>query len=399
MNENVLKDGLSDIKNDYIKYFSQQDKQAFFYFMQMIELFYNELAPEVYDKEFLYDLICNEFKNDVNLIFNNMKEYFLNISNNAVEGFNEIIRISVSNKYVNANNLSNMYANFKNEITSSTKLKDKIEVIVSTYSAKLMDKLYSTCVLNSNKPKTIIDKYTKILTEELTKNIEDKTDFLLNTYKSFVDNITEELIGDRNRINELNLKVISNATYVYLKEQEYFVINKYIDQSFKDITAAFEAFEDKIQGMGIKMQERGDLNSTRDYFLGFNNTIGVKIKNIFDEMNLAVTMDTDDVTKKVKEFNDIITHVYEINLRFDKQFVAYKKAFVLNSRNHEKFEEVYSRHKERVLEILKVNISNIFRENIKLYNDVVYKCLGLKAKLDDFTLVLSEEEVRALLIK
>ncbi len=397
MNEKILNDEISDIKNDYIKYFSQKDEQAFFYFMQMIELFYNELSPEVYDKEFLYDLICNEFKSDVNLIFSNMKDYFLNLANNSVEGFNEIIRISVNNKYINANNLSNMYANFKNEITSNTKLKDKIQVIVSTYSAKLMDKLYSTCVLNSNKPKTIIDKYTKILIEELTKNITEKSDFLLSSYKSFVDGITEEIIGDRAKINELNSKVISNATYVYLKEQEYFVINKYVDESFKNINTAFETFEDKIRGMGIKMQERGDLNSTRDYFLGFNNTIGVKIKNIFDEMNLAVTMDTNDVTKKVKEFNDIITHIYEINLKFDKQFAAYKKAFVLNARNHEKFEEAYSVHKEKVLEILKINISNIFRENIKFYNDVVYKCLGLKSRLDDFTLVLSEEEVRSLL--
>ena len=399
MNEKLLNDEIADIKNDYIKYFSQKDEQAFFYFMQMIELFYNELSPEVYDKEFLYDLICNEFKNDVNLIFSNMKDYFLNLSNNSVEGFNEIIRVSVNNKYVNANNLSNMYANFKNEITSSTKIKDKIEVIVSTYGSKLMDKLYSTCVLNSNKPKTIIDKYTKILIEELTKNITEKTDFLLSTYKNFVNNITEEIIGDRNKINELNLKVISNATYVYLKEQEYFVINKYIDESFKCINDAFDKFEETIHNMGIRMQERGDLSATRDHFLGFNNTVGVKIKNIFDEMNLAVTMDEKDVTKKVKEFNDIITHIYEINLRFDKQFANYKKAFLLNARNHEKFEEAYSAHKEKILEILKVNISNIFRENIKFYNDVVYKSLGLKAKLDDFSLVLSEEEVRTLLTK
>ena len=51
------------------------------------------------------------------------------------------------------------------------------------------------------------------------------------------------MIGDKSKINDLNNKVISNATYVYLKEQEYFVINKYNDDNFDTLNKLFDEFE------------------------------------------------------------------------------------------------------------------------------------------------------------
>ena len=398
MDDNINKE-IQNIKKEYTDYFAAADKQSIFYFIQLIEMFYNELCYEVYDKDLLYDLICNDYKSDINNIFKNLKDYFLSSINNSVKGFNEIIKISVSNKYVNTNNLNNIYNNFKKEVTTSMNIKEKIEVIVGTNGSKLIDKLHSTCVVSSNKPNLIIDKYTKLIKEEMVKNIDSKLDCLLSSYRYLIDTIIEDLIGDKSKINDLNNKVISNATYVYLKEQEYFVINKYNDENFDTLNKLFDEFEKMVEENGIKKNPKMEFNLTRDFFLGFNNTIGVKIKNIFDEMNLVATMDGININKKLKEFNDLISHIYEINLNFDKQFSKYKKEYVLNSRNIDKFDSLYEEFKSKIIENIKVSISNIFRENIKIYNDIIYKSFGLKAKIDDFSYVLSEDKVKDLLLK
>ena len=129
MDDNINKE-IQNIKKEYTDYFAAADKQSIFYFIQLIEMFYNELCYEVYDKDLLYDLICNDYKSDINNIFKNLKDYFLSSINNSVKGFNEIIKISVSNKYVNTNNLNNIYNNFKKEVTTSMNIKEKIKVIL-----------------------------------------------------------------------------------------------------------------------------------------------------------------------------------------------------------------------------------------------------------------------------
>ena len=73
---------LKDIKNNYLLLFKQKDEQSVFYFIQMTELMYADLGYEFYDKDKLYDLVCNNFKNNIVLVFNNMRDYYLRIINN-----------------------------------------------------------------------------------------------------------------------------------------------------------------------------------------------------------------------------------------------------------------------------------------------------------------------------
>ena len=271
-------------------------------------------------------------------------------------------------------------------------------VLLQVFLAYLSLKNKKVRTFLDGKESLIINK-GKIIKEEMVKNIDSKLDCLLSSYRYLIDTIIEDLIGDKSKINDLNNKVISNATYVYLKEQEYFVINKYNDENFDTLNKLFDEFEKMVEENGIKKNPKMEFNLTRDFFLGFNNTIGVKIKNIFDEMNLVATMDGININKKLKEFNDLISHIYEINLNFDKQFSKYKKEYVLNSRNIDKFDSLYEEFKSKIIENIKVSISNIFRENIKIYNDIIYKSFGLKTKIDDFSYVLSEDKVKDLLLK
>ena len=121
--------------------------------------------------------------------------------------------------------------------------------------------------------------------------------------------------------------------------------------------------------------------------------------NIFDEMNLIVTLDKKETSERIKEFNDLITRIYEIRLVFDKQFLEYKKEFRLFSKDNDKFDELFNKECAKLTEGIKTNISNIFRENIKIYNDVVYRTLLLKSKVQEYSEVLSVAKVKDLLFK
>lgn len=401
MIETQLEKHLNDIEKNYRLSFDEKDKQSLFYFIQMIDLMYNELLSEVYDQGVLYDTIYNTFKKNMTIIFDNMKKYVVKVSDNSRKSFNELIAISTSNRYVELDNLNSLYQNFQLEVIKNTDIKNKIEALINANADMLKGQLYSKCVINNREiTDEIINKYANLLIEEMIKNICSKRDLLLTLYKEFIDSILNEVYEQKDIIKSKNLKLIINTSYTYLKEKEYININRYIDLNIKFINESFDRMEEVIYSeLGIRKNNTGSLNPVKDYLLGFNNTISIKIKNVFDEMNMIVTLEKDEINEKIKEFNDLITHIYEINLVFDKQFLEYKKEFNFLSKDNDKFDEVFSKKCARITEGIKTNISNIFRENIKIYNDVVYRTLLLKSRVHEYNTVLSASKVKDLLFK
>ncbi len=392
---------LKELANNYTTSFNQNDEKTLFFFIQMNEIMYTELSYEVYDKDKLYDLVCNNFKSNTNLVFSNMKDYYSKTIDSLINEFCKIVKVSVYNKYINANNLSNIYTNFKTQISTNTKIDEKIKILSNSNGNLLLEQIHTNCIVNDSKKITnIVKKYVDSITEEMIKNITIKNEVLLSTYKSFIDSIVQETIEDLEKIKNMNLKVITNTTYIYLKEQEYFVIEKYTKNNSKLIDNFFVKFENSVEdNLGIKKQNSTKLNSTKDYLHGFNNTVRVKSKNIFDEMNFAVTLENGKMRERVKEFNDLISHIYELNLKFDKLFEDYKKEFNVSAHNRDKFNEIFDKEYSDFYGQFKANLSNIFRENTKIYNDILYKSIILKSRINEFNEVLSESKVKDLLLK
>lgn len=396
-----LTEHLKEIEKNTKVSFDEKDKQSLFYFIQMFDLMYNELCYEVYDQGILYDLLYNTFKKNINIIFDNMKEYTIKVSDNSRRSFNELIKVSTSNRYVELGNLNSLYNNFKHEVMKNLSITNKIEALINANRDVMKGQLYSKCVVNTrSKTDEIINKYSKFLIEELEKNINSKRDLLLSLYKEFIDSILSEVYEQKEICKDKNLKLIINTSYNYLKEKEYVVIDKYADLNIKFINESFNKLDEKIYTeLGIKKSNVGNINPVKDYLFGFNNTIRVKVKNIFDEMNLIVTLDKKETSERIKEFNDLITRIYEIRLVFDKQFLEYKKEFRLFSKDNDKFDELFNKECAKLTEGIKTNISNIFRENIKIYNDVVYRTLLLKSKVQEYSEVLSAAKIKDLLFK
>ena len=392
-----LEKELKNIKEDYSNFFKRQDEQSLFYLIQMIELMYTELSNEIENKESLYSMVYNHFKNNLNRIFTNMKDYYLKVTNSSIKQFNEIITISDGNKYLNMNNLNNIYKEFENEINSHLSITTKIEVLTNSAMMSLLNEI--SLLLTNNKINKIIGNYKELITKELIKNVTSKNNFILLNYNRVITNILEEVRDSKQKIIDINLKVLKNTTIVFLQEQEKLVINKYIDDSYKFINNKFNEIETKIGKLSIKRNSNIKINTTKDYLLGFNNTIGVKINKIFEEMNNVINMDGNDLKEKIKEYNDLTSHIYEVNLIFDKQYQNYKKEFNVNSKSIEKFTKIFNEETKEMTDHIKTNISNIFRENTVILNNILYKYLLLKNKINEFEEVLTEAKAKDLLSK
>lgn len=395
-----LKNYLLQINKDYINFCNDKDKQSLFYIDQMTELFYTSLLYQVYDQPSLYDLVYNNFRANLGLILKNMNDYAFKVSKSASGKMDELINISTTNNYVDIENLNNLYNNFAFEVTKNFSINDKIKALVSANMDTFEGDLFTKLVINDKeKVKSIIIQYKEIFINEMVNNIVSKKNNLLDLYRNFIDSILNEVYLRKDELEEKNLDMLINTTYVCLQEYEYININKYIDLNIKLIDEVFKSLEEELLNINITKNKKLKIDPIRDYLLGFNNTMDIKIKNVFDEMNLVVTLSDEDIDKKLKDFNDTVTHIYEMDLIFDKQFEEYRNNFNIVGKNIDKFNEIIKIKNRSLTDGIKANIFNIFRENVKFYNDVIYKMLLIKSKLGEYKTVLSKEKIKDLLLK
>ena len=209
MNWQELKEHLIMINKNYNDSVSEKDKQSLFYFEQMSLLMYNELCNEVSEQGFLQALTNNSFKKNVIIIYDNMAKYSKKVCDNAVKSFNELIKISASNRYVDLNNLNSLYSNFRQELMQNMGIRNKIEALVNANTDAYKGQIFSSCgVYSKENVNFIIDRYNSIFKEELIKNIHSKRDLLLNLYREFIDSILNDLYDQRDLVKNKNLNLI-----------------------------------------------------------------------------------------------------------------------------------------------------------------------------------------------
>lgn len=400
MKNSEFKESLQAVSKDYDLYSKEKDKQSLFYLEQMIDLLYNELSYEVYNKLILHDLVYNDLKKNLLLIANDLIEYSYKVAQNLKVPFDELINMSTTNKYIDLDNLTSLYNKFSKEVDAKFNIQGKIVALVNANVNTFFTKLTSRIVINN---KAIINtvgvRYRDIFITEMVKNVLGKKETFLYFYKKFIDDIVREIYEQKDEIRNKNMDLLINTAYLYLKEKEYININKYIDNNTKLINEVFDLMMKDLKKVKAVKDNVKEPIKVKDYFMGFNNTMCVKITNVFDEMNLIVTLEKDEINSKIKQFNDLITHVFEIDLVFDKQFSDYRKAFASQIKNQNKFEEIVNAKNRALSDGIRANIFNIFRENIKIYNDVVYKTMLLKTNIDSYNVLLDKDKIKDLLLK
>lgn len=394
-----IKKYLENIKKNYLDFCKSKDEQTLFYINQMIDLFYSELLEEFKVKTNLHGLVYSLYKKNLNIIFSNLEEYTSKISDNAIKNIDSIINLSATNRYLNMYNISGVFVTFSNEVNKSFTIDRKINILIKSNTNTFTEALFSKMNIESKDAiLKIIKKYQDIILKEMISNVLSKRDTLLKYYKEFIDTVMSDSYDRRDEVREKNLEMINEVTYLCLKDMEYININKYIDVNDKYIKEVVDLFLNELVNFKI-IRKKNKSNSLKDYLLSFNNTIGVKAKKIFDEMNDIVYLNKDDAGRKLRDFNDALTHVFEKDIVIDRQFDKLRKELGVSSRDVSKYNEL-SKVKNRALtEVMKANVFNIFRENSKVYNDIVYRSLTLKNKVDEFGSLLSSSQIKELLIK
>lgn len=394
-----IKKYLENIKKNYIDFCKSKDDQTLFYINQMIDLFYNELFDEFKTKTNLHSLVYSLYKQNINVIFSNMKEYTSKISDNAMKNIDSIINLSFTNKYLNLNNISGVFITFSNEVNKSFDLNKKINTLIVANTNTFVESLFSKMtVIEKNVILKIVKKYQEIIIKEMNGNVISKRDSLLKYYREFLDSVVTNAYDRKDEIREKNLELITEVTFLCLKDMEYININKYINMNEKHIKETIDMFEKELIAAKI-IKRKKKHNLLKDYLLSFNNTIGVKAKKIFDEMNNVVYMDQNQANQKVRDFNDIITHVFEKDIVIDKQFEIMRKEYGVSGRDLEKYREICKVKNRTLTEVMKANVFNIFRENNKFYNDIVYRSMVLKNKVDEYGTLLTSSKIKELLLK
>ncbi len=398
MKEKNYKDYLDNLKQGEKSYSLEKDNQTLVYIYQLTDLFFNEMTSFVLDKKALHNSIYNILRKSILNINNNLIGYINKTKLEKEKDIDELLKISFSNNYVDMKNLTSIYENFKKEIEDLFNVDVKINSLVDSNIEVFKADLYSkTVILKKDSAIKVIDNYRKLYKKEFINNILFKKSNVLRIYKNFINNTVKDFYDKKNKVKTDNLRFISNVSYDYLKKMEFSTIDKYIKDNKRLINDFFSSFEKTVTEKKIAVKKKIVKDKTKDYFIDFNTTMSSMIKNIFIEMNDVLTLDNDKVKSKLKDFNTLITRIFSINLVFDKQFDTYKNSFLV--KNHNKFDTIYEEKIEEFLTIFKDNIFSIFRENVLLYNDIIYKTINLKSKYMNSDELLSIKKVKDLLLK
>ena len=398
MKRKNFKDYLNELKQEEKSYSETKDNQSFIYIYQVTDLLYGELIGLVLDQKALHKSVYTLFRKNMDNVFNNLKDYATKVKKEKEKDIDDLLRLSLSNNYVDMKNLNNIYNNFTKELNQSFEIEKKVQTLVESNTDIFRGDLFnSTVILNKSLANKVIDSYKKLYVNELVNNLVFKRNNVLAIYQNFINNVIKDIYEAKLKVKNQNLGLISNVSYDYLKKIENENVDKYIRENKKIINSFFTDFEKAVRDKKLAVFRKKKVNNCKDYFLNFNSELSIMIKNVFEEMNDIVSLDNEQIRSKLKDFNELITHIFQINLIFDKQFIEYKSFFIIKS--SEKFDNLYDKHKEKFVNSLKQNIFNIFRDNIKIYNDTVYKTMLLKSKVDEYEEVLTVTKIKELLLK
>ena len=396
MKSKNFKEYLKELKEEAKNYNETKDNQSYIYIYQLTDLFYSELSTIVLDQKVLNDSIYNNFRKNILEVFDKLKDYINKTRNIKEKDINELLKLCLSNDYFDQKNLNNIYSNFEKELKEALNVDKKITTSIETNFDIFKGDLYSkTVILKKDTASKAIERYKKLYITELINNLNFKKNNILAIYKNFINNVMSDIYEEKRKIRNKNLIIISNVSYDYLQKAEFSTVDKYTKENKKLINSFFIDFEKYIKEKKIATLKIKK-NKAKEYLLDFNLTLNSMIKNVFEEMNDIVSLDNEVIRTKLKDFNELITHIFEINLIFDKQFNDYKNSFLI--KNNDKFDKEYEKRIEKFISEIKNNIFNVFRDNTKVYNDILYKTMLLKNSVSTYDEVITITKAKDLLL-
>ena len=168
------------------------------------------------DQKALHKSVYTLFRKNMDNVFNNLKDYATKVKKEKEKDIDDLLRLSLSNNYVDMKNLNNIYNNFTKELNQSFEIEKKVQTLVESNTDIFRGDLFnSTVILNKSLANKVIDSYKKLYVNELVNNLVFKRNNVLAIYQNFINNVIKDIYEAKLKVKNQNLGLISNVFEVF----------------------------------------------------------------------------------------------------------------------------------------------------------------------------------------
>ena len=384
--------------------------------IQRISLIINDFKERLYyqlkslnlDIKSTYSLVNDFLVSNITKSFLSANDDINDIISDIINSTKDVVVVSDKNKITNIKSfekIKKVYSSKINELDLFTDTFNKL------YEQNIEIFIYKLSINNNlgNKPivytsvNSLINENKKDLINEFDKVINNKKKYSLELYEKYIEVYINKLIDKKNEKKDNNYKMIVDYASDLLNNKFDDNINKYLKNNYDFITNNLkESHKNILKIKKLKDCKTNDiiLNSLLEYLYGYNNTLFDKVSISVKKMIKIISYENEVTHKKLKDYNDNIYKIFNLEFNFDKQFDEYKNK-LLSKRSFSNTDkiivdvlDVVSKYKEDIISFIKNNLTLCFKDCMNDLNEIVVKTMSVKLKCKNLDIKITSSVLR-----
>ena len=384
--------------------------------IQRISLIINDFKERLYyqlkslnlDIKSTYSLVNDFLVSNITKSFLSANDDINDIISDIINSTKDVVVVSDKNKITNIKSfekIKKVYSSKINELDLFTDTFNKL------YEQNIEIFIYKLSINNNlgNKPivytsvNSLINENKKDLINEFDKVINNKKKYSLELYDKYIEVYINRLIDKKNEIKDKNYKMIVDYASDLLNNKFDDNINKYLKNNYDFITNNLkECHKNILKTKKLKDCKTNDiiLNSLLEYLYGYNNTLFDKVSISVKKMIKIISYENEVTHKKLKDYNDNIYKIFNLEFNFDKQFDEYKNK-LLSKRSFSNTDkiivdvlDIVSKCREDIISLIKNNLTLCFKDCMNDLNEIVIKTMSVKLKCKNLDIKITSSVLK-----
>ena len=384
--------------------------------IQRISLIINDFKERLYyqlkslnlDIKSTYSLVNDFLVSNITKSFLSANDDINDIISDIINSTKDVVVVSDKNKITNIKSfekIKKVYSSKINELDLFTDTFNKL------YEQNIEIFIYKLSINNNlgNKPivytsvNSLINENKKDLINEFDKVINNKKKYSLELYDKYIEVYINRLIDKKNEIKDNNYKMIVDYANDLLNNKFDDNINKYLKNNYDFITNNLkECHKNILKTKKLKDCKTNDiiLNSLLEYLYGYNNTLFDKVSISVKKMIKIISYENEVTHKKLKDYNDNIYKIFNLEFNFDKQFDEYKNK-LLSKRSFSNTDkiivdvlDIVSKCREDIISLIKNNLTLCFKDCMNDLNEIVIKTMSVKLKCKNLDIKITSSVLK-----
>lgn len=358
------------------------------------ERLYYELKSLKLDIQSTYKLISEELELNLTEVFVSANEDINYIIRDIIFSTKDVIVATIDNKITNSKNYLKIKKVFQTKIDDIYLFTDAFNDL---YKQNFDVFLYKLSINNDLKNKPIIyncvvnaiNENKKDLIDEFVKVINNKKKCSVSLFDDYFQSYIEKIMDKKNDVKINNNKIIGEYATKLLEDAFLDNIDKYLRLNYDLITEEIsKCYYEVLRVKKLKDSKTNKiiLNDLLEYLYGYNNTLFDKANITIQRMKKIITYDDEKSSEKLKDYNDNIYKVFNLQFNFDKQFDEFRVK-LLSKRNISNSEKIINDVnvlvydcRDKIISLMKENLTLSFKDNMSDLNRIVSKTMGIKLK-------------------